>query len=80
MIVIQFYKNQAERCELEVRHHDREANHYDMKAADEMMTGTSAKAQEYADIADACRAEAALARREVSNYREAITNWNREHA
>ena len=78
--MIQFYKNQSERCELEVKQHDREADEWDTKAADEMMTGTSAKAQEYADIADACRTEAALARREVSNYDEAITNWNKEHA
>ena len=80
MTVIQFYKNQAERCELEVKQHDSEADEWDTKAADEMMTGTSAKAQEYADIADAYRTEATLARKEVSNYREAITNWDKQQA
>ena len=80
MIVIQFYKNQADRCELEVKHHDREADEWDTKAADEMMTGTSAKAQEYADIANACHVEASLALKEAKNYRNAITNWEKEHA
>tara|TARA_R110000744_G_scaffold380326_3_gene500735 strand:- start:5942 stop:6169 length:228 start_codon:yes stop_codon:yes gene_type:complete len=74
--MIQFYKNQIVRCELEVKHHEREADNYDTKAADEMMTGTSAQAQEYADIATVCRAEAVLAQREVDNYTDAITNWN----
>jgi hypothetical protein len=71
MIVKQFYKNQADRCDLEARNHDREVDVWDTKAANEMMTGTSAKAQEYADIADVCRAEASLARKEAKNYRNA---------
>ena len=78
--VIQFYKNQADRCDLEVKQHNREADEWDTKAADETMTGTSAKAQEYADIANACHVEAALALKEAKNYRNAADNWEKEHA
>lgn len=74
--MIQFYKTQITRCELEVKHHQREADKWDVKAADEMMTGTSAQAQEYADLATVCRAEAVLAQREVDNYINAVENWN----
>tara|TARA_R110000850_G_C9938276_1_gene462680 strand:+ start:1331 stop:1558 length:228 start_codon:yes stop_codon:yes gene_type:complete len=74
--MIHFYKLQADRCDLEVRHFERECDVYETKAADEMMTGTSDKAQEYMNLADACRAEATLARKEASNYRNAFENWS----
>lgn len=74
--MIKFYKKQAEQCDLYASQHKREADEWDTKAADEMMTGTSAKAQEYADIAAACQVEAALAQKEAENYRNAIANWD----
>jgi hypothetical protein len=74
--MLKFYKNQAARCDAEVRNHEREADRYDALAADETMNGNSTSAQEYADIADAARSEAAMAQKESINYRNAVDNWN----